>query len=68
MFKVFWPLPEQNKNILNQKSGFNRCLIPRLSVMMGALSRDANDESEFDQLSSDNARRGRKKKHGRRHS
>ena len=27
------------------------------------LSQDAYDESEFDQLSSDNARRGRKKKH-----
>ena len=59
----------QNKNILNSKSGFNRCLIPRLSVMMGekeykeTLSQDAYDESEFDQLSSDNARRGRKKKH-----
>ena len=59
----------QNKNILNSKSGFNRCLIPKLSVMMGEkeykeiLSQDAYDESEFDQLSSDNARRGRKKKH-----
>ena len=25
----------QRENILNSKSGFNRCLIPRLSVMMG---------------------------------
>ena len=59
----------QNNNILNQKSGFNRCAIPRLTVMMGdkeykgILSQDAYDESEFDQLSSDNVRRGRKKKH-----
>ena len=57
----------QNNNILNQKSGFNRCLIPRLSVMMGekeyheTLKKDAYNVEEFDQISTDKARRGRKK-------
>ena len=43
----------QNNNILNHE--FNRCLIPRLSVMMGEneyksdLSHDTYDESEFDE-------------------
>ena len=47
----------QSNNILNQKSGFNRCLIPRLSVMMGekeyheTLKKDAYNVDEFDQIS-----------------
>ena len=58
----------QNNNILNQKLGFNRCLIPRLSVMMGEkeyaerLNREAYDESEFEQLTSDKTKRDKKKK------
>ena len=57
----------QNIQILNKKSGFNRCLIPRLSVMMGekeyheTVKKDAYSVDEFDQISTDKARRGRKK-------
>ena len=57
----------QKNKILNQKSGFNRCLIPRLSVMMGekeyheTVKKDAYNVEEFDQISTDKARRGRKK-------
>ena len=57
----------QNNYILNQKSGFNRCQIPRLSVMMGekeyheTLKKGAYNVEEFDQISTDKARKDRKK-------
>ena len=49
----------QRKNILNSKSGFNRCLIPRLSVMMGEkehteqIDNNAYSVDEFDNISRD---------------
>ena len=57
----------QNNYILNQKSGFNRCQIPRLSVMTGekeyhdTLKKGAYNVDEFDQISTDKAKKDRKK-------